>query len=134
MSKEWAEEALQRVESDPRIAKALKGIELSVLTIITDGPKDTYGFLYVQFDGNGLAEYRVGYEYEAVAKGIAAPTFVASGKYDVFNRIQLGELSERRALLSGKLHLTGSMIKALRHMRALETVTKVLQEVPVMAR
>lgn len=131
MSQEWAEEALQRVESDPRIGKALKGIDLSVLTIITEGPEDTYGFLYVQFDGRGLAEYRVGYEYDAVAKGIPTPTFVVSGKYDVFNAIQLGEMSERRALLAGKLHLTGSMLKALRHMKALETVTKVLQEVPV---
>ncbi len=131
MSQDWAEEALQRVESDPRIAQALKGISVSILTIITEGPKDTYGFLYVHFDGQGLAEYRVGYEYEAVAKGIDTPTFVVSGKYDVFNDIQLGKLSERRALIAGKLHLTGSMLKALRHMRALETVTKVLQEIPV---
>ena len=133
MSKDWAEEALQRVESDPRIAKVLRGLDLSILTIITGGPEETYGFLYVKFDGNGLAEYRVGHEYKAVADGIPTPTFVVSGKYEVFNGIQLGHINERRALLTGKLHLTGSMIKALRHMRALETVTKVLQEVPVTA-
>ncbi len=133
MSEPWAEEALRRVETDPRIAKALQGIQLSILTIITDGPADTYGFLYVRFDGKGLADYRVGGDYQAVTEGIDNPTFVVSGKYDVFQDIQLGTFSERKALLTGKLHLTGSMIKALRHMRALESITKVLQEIPVAA-
>ncbi len=133
MSQEWAEEALRRVESDDRVSKALKGIQLSILTIITEGPKDTYGFLYVQFDGTGLSEYRVGHEYAAVADGIPEPTFVVSGKYNVFQSIQLGELGEKKALLTGKLHLTGSMMKALRHMRAMEAITKVLQEIPVTA-
>ena len=133
MSEPWAEEALRRVETDERIAKALKGIELSILTIITGSPEDTYGFLYVRFDGAGLADYRVGKDYETVADGIPTPTFVVSGKYEVFKEIQLGAMSERKALLKGKLHLTGSMVKALRHMRALETVTKTLQEIPVAA-
>ncbi len=131
MSEPWAEEALRRVETDARIAKALSGIQLSILTIITEAPEDTYGFLYVRFDGHGLADYRVGGDYQTVTDNIETPTFVVSGAYDVFRDIQLGHYSERKALLTGKLHLTGSMIKALRHMRALESITKVLQEIPV---
>lgn len=131
MSQAWAEEALRRVETDPDIAKAVQGLKLSILTILTDCPPETYGFLYVRFDGSGLADYRVGRDYETVADGIEAPTFSVSGKYDVFQGIQMGHTTERKALLTGKIHLTGSMVKALRHMRALEAVTKSLQQIPV---
>ncbi len=44
--------------------------------------------------------------------------------------LQRRELSERRAILTGQLHLTGSMVKALRHMRILETITAVTSEIP----
>jgi hypothetical protein len=130
LTEPWAEEALKRVESDERIHKAVDGIDLSVLTIILHPPQGSYGFLYTAFDGAGLKEYRVGRDYAAVADGIPPPTFVVSGEYEVFAAVQRGELSERKALLAGRLHLTGSMIKALRHMRALESITKVLREIP----
>lgn len=129
LTEAWAEEALQRVEGDDRIHKAVRGIDISLLTIVLNAPDGAYGFLYTAFDENGLKDYRVGKDYEAVADGLPEPTFVVSGEYDVFAAIQRGELSERRALLSGKLHLTGSMLKALRYMRALESITKVLQEI-----
>ncbi|HLF16413.1 MAG TPA: SCP2 sterol-binding domain-containing protein [Candidatus Thermoplasmatota archaeon] len=130
LSEAWAEQALRRVETDARIRKALAGIELSLLVIVLHPPKACYGFLYTAFDRRGLSDYRVGYDYHAVAKGLAPPTFVVSGHYDVFAAIQRRELSERRALVMGKLHLTGSMVKALRHMRALETITEVLTAIP----
>lgn len=130
LTEPWAEEALQRVESDDRIQAAIRGIDLSILTIILNAPKRAYGFMYTSFDGDGLRDYRVGRDFATVTRDLPAPTFVVSGDYDVFSAIQRGELSERRALLSGKLHLTGSMLKALRHMRALETITDVLREIP----
>lgn len=130
LTEPWAEEALHRVEADDRIREAVKGIDVSMLTIILNAPKGAYGFLYTSFDGDGLRDYRVGRDYASVTQDLPAPTFVVSGDYEVFSAIQRGDISERRALLSGRLHLTGSMIKALRHMRALETITKVLREIP----
>ena len=126
LTEPWAEAALEAVEADPRIRKAVKGIELSVLTIILDPPEGRYGFIYAAFDGKGLADYRVGYDYDAVTSGLQAPTFVVSGPYDVFASIQRGETTERKAILAGKLHLTGSLVKALRYMRAREAVTETL--------
>ncbi len=117
------------MESDERILKAVHGIEVSILTIVLHPPEDAYGFVYASFDGAGLHDYRVGKDYAAVTTGMPAPTFVVSGEYEVFSAIQRGEMTERKALLRGKLHLTGSMLKALRHMRALETITQVLREI-----
>jgi putative sterol carrier protein len=123
LTEPWAQAALAAVESDAGIVKAVKGIQLSILTIIKDPPQGRYGFFYAAFDGNGLTEYRVGYDYEAVTTGMDAPTFAVTGPYQVFAAIQRGELGERKALLTGKLHLTGSLVKALRYMHAMETIS-----------
>lgn len=130
LSEPWAQEVLKLIETDPRIKAALKGLDLSVLSIILHPPKGCYGFLYAAFDANGLSDYRTGHDFHAVTKGMPEPTFVVSGEYGVFAAVQRRELSERRAILTGQLHLTGSMVKALRHMRALETITEVTSEIP----
>lgn len=130
LSPAWAEQALRLVETDQRIDHALGGVEVSLLTIITHPPKGCYGFLYAAFDADGLKDYRVGYDFATVARGLGEPTFTISGEYAVFAAVQRGELSERKALLSGQLHLTGGMLKALRHMRQLEAITAVLTSIP----
>jgi hypothetical protein len=130
LSAAWAEKALRLVETDARIHDALGGIDVSLLTIILHPPKGCYGFLYAAFDDEGLKDYRVGVDFASVSRGLPEPTFTISGEYPVFASIQRGELTERKALLSGRLHLTGGMVKALRHMRALEAITGVLSSIP----
>jgi hypothetical protein len=130
LSPAWAEKALRLVETDPRIDRALQGVEVSILSIILHPPKGCYGFLYAAFDADGLKDYRVGFDYASVTKGLAEPTFTVSGEYSVFAAIQRGEITERRALLSGRLHLIGGMVKALRHIRTLETFNEVLCSIP----
>ena len=130
LSEPWAQKVLGLIETDPRIADALDGLEVSILTIILHPPKGCYGFLYASFDADGLADYRTGHDFHAVAKGLPEPTFVLSGDYQVFAALQRRELSEKRAILTGQLHLTGSMVKALRYMRVLEAITEVTSEIP----
>ena len=130
LSEQWAQQALRLVEGDPRIKKALDGVDLSLLTIVLHAPKGRYGFVYTAFDKGGLVDYRVGHDFHTVTKDIPEPTFVVSGEYSVFAAVQRGEISERKAIFSRQLHLTGSMVKAVRHMRALETFTAVLQTIP----
>jgi hypothetical protein len=130
LSEPWAQAVLNLIETDPRIERALGGLEVSILTIILHPPKGCYGFLYAAFDADGLVDYRTGHDFHAVAKGLPEPTFVISGDYEVFAAIQRRELSERKAILTGRLHLTGSMVKALRYMRVLEAITAVTATVP----
>jgi hypothetical protein len=130
LSEAWAQEALKLIETDARLQRALNGLEVSVLTIVLNPPKGCYGFLYVSFDKGGLADFRTGHDFGSITKDLPEPTFVVSGDYSVFAQVQRRELSERRAILSGKLHLTGSMVKALRYMRILETITEVAAEIP----
>ena len=130
LSEPWAQEVLKLIETDARIAKALDGVAVSILTIILHPPKGCYGFLYAAFDENGLADYRTGHEFQTVAKNLPEPTFVLSGDYHVFAALQRRETTERRAILTGQLHLTGSMVKALRYMRILEAITEVTSTIP----
>lgn len=130
LSQPWAQQVLRVIETDPRIAAALKGLEVSILTIILHPPKGCYGFLYAAFDRNGLADYRTGHDFAAISKGLPEPTFAVSGDYQVFAAVQRGELSERRAILTGQLHLTGSLARALRYMRVLEAITAVTNQIP----
>lgn len=125
LSEAWGREALRLIETHPRIKEALAGVEVSLLLIILGAPKDAYGFLYAAFDRSGLSDYRVGHDYHTITRGIH-PTFVVSGRYEVFAAVQQGRLDQRQALLTRKLHLTGPMLKAIRHMRALETLMGVL--------
>lgn len=129
LSEAWAEQALRVIETHDGIRDALRGSEVSLLTIILRPPPGRYGFLYSAFDERGLRDYRVGKDYHSVTEGIDPPTFVVSGPYEVFAAVQRGEMTERRALMSGRLHLTGSWSKALRHMRMLETITGALGEI-----
>ncbi len=128
LTEEWAELALERVEADERILAAVKGMDISVLAIILQPPEGCYGFIYVQFRDGGLAEYRVGHDYHAITNDVR-PTFVVSGQYDVFAEITRGDITERKALLAGKLHLTGGLFKALKHMRAMEAITHALNDI-----
>ncbi len=129
LSEEWGEAALRVMETDPDIARVTKGLNLSLLVIILNGPPGAYGFIYAAFDRDGLKDYRVGADYTHVTDGIDGPTFVVSGDYNVFVEIQRGRLTERKALLRGKMHLTGSLVKALRHMHALETITRSMRTI-----
>ena len=129
LSPAWAEQALRLVETDARVTRELKGMEISLLTIVTRPPKGCYGFIYAAFDADGLKDYRVGFDFASVARGLGEPTFTVSGDYATFAAVQRGELTERKALLSGKLHLTGGMVKALRHMRTLEAFTEVMSSI-----
>ena len=130
LSEEWAEAALRLVETDGRVRAALGGVALSLLMVVQNPPKGSYGFIYAAFDRSGLCDYRVGHDPAKAVDGLDSPTFVVRGEYAVFAAVQSGKLSERKALLSGKLHLTGPLIKALKHMRALEAITKVFATIP----
>ena len=80
LSPAWAEKALRLVETDPRLERALQGFELSILTIILHPPKGCYGFLYAAFDADGLKDYRVGFDFASVVRGLPEPTFTVSGE------------------------------------------------------
>ncbi|MEK6984910.1 MAG: SCP2 sterol-binding domain-containing protein [Candidatus Thermoplasmatota archaeon] len=126
----WGRKALEVMKSDPRVAEAVKGVDLRLLIRIRETPPGRYHYLYAHFDGTGLADGRMGHDGDDILATLPEPTFTIEGPYDVFASVQRGELTERKAILSGRLHIKGSRLLALRYMGALETVTEVLGEIP----
>lgn len=127
----WGRKAIAAMGQDPRVKAAVKGVKLAVLTRIENPPHGRYNYLYARFDGTTLADGRMGHEEaELELEGLPAPNFTITGPYEVFAAIQRGELTERKAVLSGRLHVKGSRLMALRYMGALEAVTEVLSEIP----
>jgi len=126
----WGRQALERLRTDPRVSDAVQGLSVRVLTKVTDAPTDRYTWLYAAFEDGRIAEARMGHDGDAALAELPPPTFTIEGPYDAFAAVQRGELTERRALLSGRLKLHGSRLTALRFMARLEAVTEVLSEIP----
>jgi hypothetical protein len=129
----WGRKALEVMRTDPRVAEAVDGIALRLLIHIKDPPAGRYQFLYAHFDGKGLADGRMGHDGDGTLETLPSPDLAIEGPYSVFAAVQKGELTERKAILSGQLHVKGSRLLALRYMGALETVTEVLGEIPCQA-
>lgn len=125
----WGKRALEVLRTDARVLAAVQGIEVSILTRITDVPEGRYHWLYAAFDGKGLGDARMG-DDDAELETLPPPTFTITGPYGTFAAIQRGEVTEHRAFLTGRLHVKGNRLKALRHMGSLETVTKALAGIP----
>jgi hypothetical protein len=125
----WGRKALAVMRTDPRVQESLQGVKLRLLVRITEVPAGRYTYLWADFDGAGLADARMGHAGDGALEALE-PTVTLEGPYAVFAAIQRGELTERKAFLSGQLRLHGSRIQALRHMGALEAVTGALAEIP----
>jgi len=126
----WGRLALERLRTDPRVGEAVQGLSVRVLTKVRDAPPGRYAWLYAAFEGGSLAEGRMGHDGDGQLDALPAPTFTIEGPYEAFAAVQRGEVTERRALLSGRLKLHGSRLTALRLMARLEAVTDVLGEIP----
>jgi len=125
---EWGRLAVEALRSDPRVADAVRGLEVSVLTRITDAPPGRLAWLYAAFDGTRLAEARFGTKADE-AEALPEPTFGLAGSYATFVALRNGVVSDKRALLTGQLQLRGNRIAALRYMGPLQGVLAVLDSI-----
>lgn len=128
LSEAWGEAALQRLREDDDVQRALARVDVSLLSIIRDAPEGCFRFIYARFADGVLSDYRVGHDFASV-QDVPKPTFTVSGDYTTFAACQNGDLSEKRAVLTGRLHLTGGLTRALRYWHALEALTECLRAI-----
>lgn len=129
MSPAWAEAAVRAVETDARIREAVRGQKVSLLTVVEDPPPGRYAYIFAAFDEGGLADYRVGHDASAL-DAMPKPTFTLRGPYRVYADLKEGKTNGRDAVLSGQLKLEGGMLRAMRHMQAIEAITGALANIP----
>lgn len=128
LSPAWANRALWLVENDKTIRDAVHGADVSLLVNIEHAPAGRAKHLYVHFQGGSLVEHYIGDGHGTPS--IPEPDFELRGEYATFWEIQEGKLDGKKALLLGRLKLHGSMLRAVKHMGALEALVAGLTAIP----
>lgn len=123
LSSEWTAEAEKRLRSQ-LTPESLKNMTSSMLTVYHNCPDGQERALYYKIEGGVFTDISVRQDPMPEAE------FIISGDYDTFAKISRAELGSRSALMSGKLRLTGNMVKALSLASIVDRFNKILSEIP----
>lgn len=123
LSPEWTAEAAKRLREQLSAAD-MKFLTSSMLTLYHHCPDGVDHALYLKLEKGLFVEI-------AVCESPLPPAeFVISGDYTTIARITRAQLASRTALLSGKLRLSGNMIKALSLTPLVDRFNSILAEIP----
>lgn len=122
LSSEWTAEAEKRLRSQ-LTPESLKNMTSSMLTVYHNCPDGQERALYYKIEGGVFTDISVRQDPMPEAE------FIISGDYDTFAKISRAELGSRSALMSGKLRLTGNMVKALSLASIVDRFNKILSEI-----
>ncbi|MBN1876280.1 MAG: SCP2 sterol-binding domain-containing protein [Anaerolineae bacterium] len=123
LSPEWAAEAAERLRS--RLTpEQMKNLTSSMLTIYHHCPDGKERALYYAIEKGVFTDISIREEPWPEVE------FVISGDYETFAKISRSEIGSRSALMSGKLHLQGNMVKALSLASIVDRFNKILAEIP----
>ena len=123
LSSQWRDEVEKRLQSEISPEK-MKHLTSSVAYVYVGCPGGQNRFLYFKMDDGKFAEVLVGDGEPPEAE------FRVTGPYDLFADLTQGKISSQRALMSGKLRLKGSMVKALKLASLADRINKVLGSIP----
>jgi putative sterol carrier protein len=123
LSPEWTQEAYRRLR-EKLTAEKMKYVTSSMVTHYKHCPDGKERSLYYKFV-KGIIE-----ELSLLEGKPPKAEFIISGDYQVFASISRAELGSRTALMTGKLHLKGSMVKALGLSAVVDRMNKVLATIP----
>mgnify|MGYP000119238356 CR=1 FL=1 len=123
LSQEWCTEAEKRLRAELTPEK-MKFLSSSVAYVYVDCPDGKDKYLFFKCENGEITEVSVGHGTPPDAE------FRITGPYELFARLTKGEIKSQRALMSGKLKLKGSMVKALKLASVADRISKVLGTVP----
>jgi putative sterol carrier protein len=123
LSPEWTAEANKRLREQLTAAE-MKFLTSSMLSLYHHCPEGKDRALYFKIE-NGIFT-----EISVREPPLPQAEFVISGDYETFAKITRTQLDSRVALLSGKLRLTGNMIKALMLTPIVDRFNKILSAIP----
>ncbi len=120
---EWTAEALNRLQERLTPDK-MKHITSSMLTLYKSCPDGKDRAVYYSVV-DGVVE-----EVSVCEGEMPEAEFTIAGDYATFARISRAELKARSALMSGRLTLTGNLVKALRLAPVVDRLNEVLATIP----
>ncbi len=123
LSEAWRAEAEKRLKTELTPDK-MNNITSSMSNIYIHCPEGQDRYLFFKFENGSLTELSIG------AGEPPAAEFRIIGDYDTFAKISRSELGSQKALMTGKLKLKGSMVKALKLASIADRLNKVLSGIP----
>lgn len=127
LSKEWAEQAKNKVLTELDKAKDLKNMNASLLNVIQNVPPDnTTMFFYIKFIGGNLEELLVGSDQSIQQK---QAEFTVTGDYTTFVQISNGQMSSAMALLKNRVKMAGNKMKALTITKPIDTFNACISKI-----
>lgn len=119
---EWRDEAERRLkaELDP---EKMNRVSTSMSNIYLGCPDGKDRFLFFKFENGALDQLILGEGEPPTAE------FRIIGAYEVFARISQATLGAQKALMTGKLKLKGSMVKALKLASLADRMNKILSKI-----
>lgn len=129
LSTAWIEAARHRVEAMGDLSEVVGDVSISLLMVVTDRPGLDGEAVYIEFDGGNLKHVKAGPRDEFEGRYRDAEFVIWAG-YDTFAEIHAGRLNEKLAVLSGRVRLKGSMFRALKLLKVVETLNAVLRQQP----
>ena len=125
LSQQWRDEVEKRLRSELSPEK-MKRLTSSVAYVYVDCPGGKDKFLYFKMDDGQFTKVLVGDNEPPDAD------FRVTGPYELFANLTQGKISSQRALMSGKLKLKGSMVKALKLASLADRINKILRSIPTL--
>ncbi|HSN93889.1 MAG TPA: SCP2 sterol-binding domain-containing protein [Anaerolineaceae bacterium] len=123
LSPEWTAEAETKLRSQLS-PESMKNMTSSMLTVYHNCPDGQERALYYKLEDGVFTDISIRQDPFPKAE------FVISGDYETFAKISRAELGSRSALMTGKLRLSGNMVKALSLASIVDRFNKVLAEIP----
>jgi putative sterol carrier protein len=122
LSPEWCAEA-KRLIKEQLTPENMNNATTSLSNIYRHCPDGKERYLYIKFENGDPTVFEVGEGVSPKAE------FKVSGDYETFAKISRAELVSQKALMTGKLTLSGNMAKALSLTPIMDRFNKVLSQV-----
>jgi putative sterol carrier protein len=127
LSPKWLEEARKQIEASKEFREAAKGLELSMVNVVTDAPGGKTLYIRYAFADGEIQDLKLGSDPKITDAG---SDFKVTASYETFASLTQGKTSIAQAFLARKLKLEGSLPRAMKFVKPLDVMNRVLRKVP----
>lgn len=127
LSPEWLAEGRARIEKSREFHDVAKSLELSMINIITDVPRQGTVYVHYAVTAGRIKDLDLGPDPKI---GDRDADFKVTGTYETFAELTQGKITIAQAFLSRKIKLDGSVTRAMRFVKPLDTLNRILRQVP----
>ena len=121
LSEEWLELGRKAINSHKGLAEIARGLNAVFLHTVLDAPGGTM-YYWSRFEDGRCTTVELG--------SVEQADFKLSASYDTWVKIHRGEMGIIRAVLTRRLKMKGSLLKAFRYRKMTGVMSEVIASIP----